>query len=35
VAQLADFPEPPLKPWNDAPEVFEHIRGNLELARRV
>jgi hypothetical protein len=35
VAGLRDFPDPPLKPYNDAPEVFEHIRSNLELARRV
>lgn len=34
-AELADFPEPPTKPYNDAPEVFEHIRANLALARRV
>lgn len=35
IAQLADFPEPPLKSYNDGPEAFEHIRHNLELARRV
>jgi hypothetical protein len=25
VAELAGFQEPPTKPYNDAPEVFEHI----------
>lgn len=33
VAELHGFPEPPLKPYNDAPEVFVHIRVTLELAR--
>jgi hypothetical protein len=35
VAELGDFPEPPTKPYNDAPEVFAHIRENLERARRA
>jgi len=34
VAELAEFPEPPLKPCNDAPEVFRHIAANLDLSRR-
>ncbi len=32
--ELRGFPEPPLKPYNDQPAVFEHIAVNLELARR-
>lgn len=31
---LRDFPEPPLKPYNDAPAVLKHIEENLELSRR-
>lgn len=34
VAELREFPEPPLKPYNDGPEVFRHIEANLALARR-
>lgn len=34
VAELQEFPEPPLKPYNDAPEVFAHMAANLGLARR-
>jgi hypothetical protein len=34
VGELRDFPEPPLKPYNDAPAVMSHIAANLELARR-
>jgi len=34
VEELRTFPEPPLKPWNDAPEVMKHIEVNLELSRR-
>lgn len=34
VVELTDFPEPPLKPYNDGPEVFRHIEVNLELSRR-
>jgi hypothetical protein len=34
VTELTRFPEPPLKPYNDAPEVFRHIEVNLELSRR-
>lgn len=32
--ELERFPEPPLKPRNDAPEVFRHIEENLALSRR-
>jgi Hemerythrin HHE cation binding domain len=32
--ELQAFPEPPLKPYNDAPEVQKHIEENLVLARR-
>jgi hypothetical protein len=35
VSRLRDFPEPPLKPYNDGPEVFEHIRDNLERVLRA
>ena len=35
VTTLRDFPEPPLKPYNDAASAFEHIRANLELVRRA
>lgn len=31
--ELRGFPEPPLKPYNDRPAVFEHIAANLDLAR--
>jgi hypothetical protein len=34
VAKLREFPEPPLKPYNDAPAVFAHASANLDLARR-
>jgi len=34
VAELREFSEPPLKPYNDGPEVVRHIEANLELARR-
>ncbi len=34
VTELRDFPEPPLKPYNDAPEVMRYVRENLELSRR-
>jgi hypothetical protein len=34
VEELERFPEPPLKPYNDAPEVFRHIDENLALSRR-
>jgi hypothetical protein len=34
VSRLRVFPEPPLKPYNDAPEVQKHIEENLALARR-
>ena len=34
LAELQAFPEPPLKPYNDQPLVFEHIAVNLDLARR-
>jgi hypothetical protein len=33
VEALHDFPEPPLKPYNDSPAAFEHIRVNLALVR--
>jgi hypothetical protein len=32
--ELERFPEPPLKAYNDAPEVFRHIDENVELSRR-
>ncbi len=34
VEELSAFPEPPLKPYNDSPEVMKHLRENLELSRR-
>jgi hypothetical protein len=34
IAELEAFPEPPLKPYNDAPEVFRHIEENLDSSRR-
>ena len=34
VEELREFPDPPLKPYNDGPEVMRHIEANLELARR-
>jgi hypothetical protein len=34
VSELTEFPEPPLKPYNDAPEVLRHIEANLDLSRR-
>jgi hemerythrin HHE cation binding domain-containing protein len=34
VEELSGFPEPPLKPYNDAPAVLKHIEENLELSRR-
>ena len=30
---LREFPEPPLKEYNDRPEVFRHAAENLELSR--
>jgi len=32
--ELQAFPEPPLKPYNDGPEIQKHIDENLALARR-
>jgi hypothetical protein len=32
--ELHRFPEPPLKPHNDSPEVQKHIEENLVLAQR-
>ena len=32
--ELEAFPEPPLKPYNDGPEIRKHIDENLALARR-
>ncbi len=32
--QLRAFPDVPLKPYNDRPEVFDHIRTTVELARQ-
>ena len=34
VRELAGFPDPPLRPHNDTMAVFEHIRINVDLARR-
>ncbi len=34
VEELRHFPQPPLKPFNDRPEVFRHIEENLERSRR-
>jgi hypothetical protein len=34
VTGLERYPTPPLKAYNDAPVVFEHIALNLELSRR-
>jgi hypothetical protein len=34
VAELESFPEPPLKPYNDAPGVAKHIAETLALSRR-
>ena len=34
LGELQAFREVPLKPHNDDPVVFEHIRTNLELSRR-
>ena len=34
LAELRDFPEPPLRPYNDGPEVQQHIRFNLATSRR-
>jgi len=31
---LRSFPEPPLKPFNDSPQVLKHIEENLALSRR-
>jgi hemerythrin superfamily protein len=33
VEELRDFPEPPLKPYNDGPAVEKHIRETLEKSR--
>jgi len=35
IEQLRSFPEPPLKPYTDGPEVRKHIETNLALARRA
>ena len=32
--ELREFPEVPLKPYNDGPQVLKHIEENLALARR-
>lgn len=32
VRELKAFPDPPLKPYNDAPAVFAHIEATLDLA---
>jgi hypothetical protein len=34
VAELRGFPDPPLKPYNDAPGVTKHIAETLALSRR-
>lgn len=34
VNELRGFPEVPLKPYNDGPQVRKHIADNLELSRR-
>jgi hypothetical protein len=34
VTELREFPNPPLKPYSDAPAVFAHIETNLDLALR-
>jgi len=34
VEELKSFPEPPLKPYHDGPEVTAHVEENLERARR-
>jgi hypothetical protein len=34
VQELREFPEVPVKSYNDRPEVFEHIETTLELSRR-
>jgi hypothetical protein len=34
VDALRAFPEPPLKPYNDGPQVQKHIEENLALSRR-
>ncbi len=34
VQELESFPEPPLKPYNDAPGVARHIAETLALSRR-
>lgn len=34
VQELQSFPAPPLKPYNDGPEVTKHIEACLVLARR-
>jgi hypothetical protein len=34
VERLRSFPEPPLKPYNDAPEVMKHIAVTLTASRR-
>lgn len=34
LAELALFPDVPIKAHNDAPAVFEHIRVNVDRARR-
>jgi hypothetical protein len=34
VEKLRAFPEVPLKPYNDGPEVLKHIEVSLHLARR-
>jgi hypothetical protein len=32
--ELRAFPQPPLKPYNDSPEVTRHVEENLALVRR-
>ena len=34
VDELRSFPDVPLKPYNDRPQVMRHIAENLELSRR-
>ncbi len=34
LAQLRDFPEPPLKPYNDGPAAIRHIQALLASSRR-
>jgi hypothetical protein len=34
VEELRVFPEPPVKPYNDGPEVMAHVEATLEASRR-